>query len=71
MKNSMMKEKEINVKVNDIVSVQGNKGIVTEVIKGTDANGEQYTNVRVNFSGDLANYGQYQNGVFGLYTVIK
>ena len=71
MKNSLMKEKEINVKVNDIVSVQGNRGIVTEVIKGTDANGEQYTNVRVNFTGDLSKYGQYQNGIYGLYTVIK
>lgn len=65
MKNAFMKDKELNVKAGDKVSVLGNIGIVTEVIKKED-----WTGVRVHFGGDLANYGQYQDQVYGGYVVI-
>lgn len=75
-----MDHKELNVKVGDKVSVEGNKGIVTEVLKGFDTiwNGNKYekvensdyTSVRVHFTGDLANWGQYQDRVYGGYKVI-
>lgn len=80
MKNIYMEEKELNVKVGDTVSVQGNRGIVTEVLKGYDVewNGSEYvkvadsdyTNVRVHFTGELASWGQYQDGVYGGFAVI-
>ena len=80
MYNKMMNDKEINVKVGDRVSVMGNRGIVTEVIHGVDKewNGKEYavvpnsefTNVRVNFVGELARWGQYQGGTYGGYIVI-
>lgn len=80
MYNKFMQEKELNVQVGDIVSVQGNRGIVTEVFRGyeTEWNGAEYakiegtdyTNVKVHFTDELANWGQYQDGVYGLYTVI-
>ena len=66
MYNKFMKEKEINVKVGDRVAVQGNRGTVTEVIKVSDA----WTGVRVHFEDDLAEWGQYQDGVYGGYTVL-
>ena len=75
-----MAKKELNVKVGDKVSVQGNEGVVTEVFRGHDTewngkeyvkvDGSEYTNIRVHFSGELARCGQYQDGVYGLYTVI-
>lgn len=81
MKNIYMKERELNVKVGDLVAVQGNRGIVTEVLKGFDTewNGKEYvkiensdyTNVRVHFTDELAKWGQYQDGVYGGYTVIE
>ena len=81
MYNKFMEEKEINVKVGDKVSVQGNRGIVTEVITGMDKEwngkeyvdvpGSEYTYVRVHFDGELAKWGQYQDGVYGGYVVIK
>ena len=80
MYNKFMETKEINVKVGDKVSVQGNRGVVTEVFRTTDKewNGKEYidvpntesTAVRVHFDGELANWGQYQDGVYGGYTVI-
>lgn len=80
MYNRLMAEKEINVKVGDTVSVQGNRGVVTEVFRthDTEWNGKEYikvensetTSVRVHFSGDLAKWGQYQDGVYGGYTVL-
>lgn len=80
MYNKFMNDKEINVKVGDRVSVQGNRGVVIEVIKGRDIewNGTEYaevpntdyTNVRVHFEGELANWKQYQDGTYGGYTVI-
>ena len=81
MKNNMMKPRELNVKVGDKVSVQGNKGIVTEVLKAIDTEwkGKEYVevpgsesiSVRVHFSGELANYGQYQDGMYGGYVVVN
>lgn len=80
MYNRLMAEKEINVKVGDTVAVQGNRGTVTEVLKhfDTEWNGKEYakvegsegTYVRVHFTGELANWGQYQDGVYGGYTVL-
>ena len=81
MYNRLMQAKELNVKVGDKVSVQGNKGTVTEVIKTTDTewNGTEYvkvegsetTSIRVHFEGELARWGQYQDGVYGGYTVLS
>ena len=81
MYNKFMKNKEINVKVGDTVSVQGNIGTVTEVFHNTkkEWNGKEYvkvegsesTCVRVHFTGELANWGQYQDEVYGIYTVIE
>ena len=81
MKNIFMKEKELNVKVGDTVAVEGNKGTVTEVIRGCSQewNGTKYVNekdgdytmVRVHFTGDLASWGQYQDKVYGGFEVIE
>lgn len=65
MINSFMKAKELNVKVGDKVSVQGNAGTVTEVIRTDDR-----TSVRVHFDGYLAEYGQYQDQIYGGFVVI-
>ena len=80
MFNKYMQERELNVKVGDEVSVQGNAGIVTEVIKSikTNWNGNRYveiagtesTSVRVHFSGNLAGT-VFQDGVYGGYIVTK
>lgn len=83
MYNKFMSDKEINVKVGDRVYVHnGDYGTVTEVFHGhkTEWNGKEYvkipgtdyTNVRVMFDAntELAKYGQYQNGVYGGFTVI-
>lgn len=81
MKNIYMNEKELNVKVGDTVSVWGNRGTVIEVVKGFDtewngteyvkADGSDFTNVRVHFTGELANWGQYQDGEYGMFEVIE
>lgn len=81
MYNKLMDSKELNVKVGDKVSVQGNRGVVTEVIKGhhtewngseyVKVDGSEYTNVRVHFECELARWGQYQDGVYGGYVVIE
>lgn len=81
MYNRLMKEKELKVKVGDKVMVQGNPGIVTEVFHHTDTewNGKEYyevpgsesTSVRVHFTGELASWGQYQDGVYGGYIVTQ
>jgi len=81
MYNRLMAEKELNVKVGDQVAVQGNRGTVTEVFRGheTEWDGQEYvkvedseyTNIRVHFTGNLARWGQYQDGVYGGYTVIS
>jgi hypothetical protein len=80
MKNIYMEEKELNVKVGDRVCVQGNEGIVTEVFRGyskewngkeyVKAEGSDYTDVRVHFTGELARWGQYQDGVYGGFVVL-
>ena len=80
MYNKFMNEKEINVKVGDKVAVCGNLGVVTEVFKNIDQewNGKEYievegtesTNVRVHFEDETANFGQYQDGIFGGFTVL-
>lgn len=81
MYNRLMDEREINVKVGDEVSVQGNRGIVTEVLRhhDTEWNGKEYvkvkdsegTSIRVHFTGELAKWGQYQDAVYGGYTVLR
>lgn len=81
MYNKLMDAKELNVKVGDLVVVQGNKGIVTEVYHSvkTEWNGTEYveiegtesTSVKVHFTGELATWGQYQDGVYGGFTVIE
>lgn len=80
MFNKFLGERELNVKVGDLVVVQGNRGIVTDVYHGikTEWNGEKYveipgtesTTVRVHFEGELARWGQYQDGYYGGFTVI-
>lgn len=80
MFNKYMNDKELNVKVGDRVFVQGNRGIVTKVINGINKewNGKEYapvagtefTNVRVHFEGELAKWGQYQDGEYGCFEVI-
>lgn len=81
MYNRLMNEKELKVKVGDEVSVQGNRGIVTEVLRTveTEWNGKEYvkidgsdtTSVRVHFTGELASYGQYQDNVYGGFVVVR
>lgn len=66
MYNKFMNEREINVKVGNRVAVQGNRGTVTEVIRVSDV----WTGVRVHFEGEMAEFGQYQDGVYGGYTVL-
>jgi hypothetical protein len=84
MYNRLMSEKEINVKVGDRVSVQGYRGTVTDVHHGYDTkwNGTEYaivegsesTSVQVHFDESdnygIAQYGQYQDGWYGGYTII-
>ena len=80
MFNKYMDSKELNVKVGDRVSVQGNRGVVTKVIKGINKEwngkeyaavpGTEYTDVQVHFGGELARWGQYQDGVYGCFTVL-
>jgi len=80
MYNKFMNEKEINVKVGDKVAVFGNLGVVTEVFKNIDKewNGKEYvevegtesTSARVHFEDELANFGQYQDGIYGSFTVL-
>lgn len=80
MYNKFMDERELNIKVGDKVSVQGNEGYVTEVIKGykkewngkeyVKIEGTDYTSVKVHFTAELARWGQYQDGVYGGFVVI-
>lgn len=81
MYNKFMNEKELKVKVGDKVAVQGERGIVTEVFHNFDTewNGKEYvkvansesTAVRVHFEGELASWGQYQDGVYGGFAIIE
>lgn len=68
MLNTFLTDKEIIVKVGDRVAVQGYRGFVTEVIKTASS-----TNVRVHFdeSEAIAVYNQYQDKIFGGFTVIN
>lgn len=84
MFNRLMRDKELNVKVGDRVCVQGYKGTVIDVDHSVEKewNGEAYvdiagsesTTVQVHFDEEdnygIAEYGQYQNGWYGGYTVI-
>lgn len=75
-------ERELKVKVGDRVSVQGHRGIVTEVFHYVkkEWNGREYvpipgkegTDVKVHFGSDdeLSKWGQYQDGVYGGFVVI-
>ncbi len=60
--------KHLNVMAGDTVSVQGNRGIVTEVKHGKH-NGINYVNVKVSFVNELKNT-QYDNSWYGLFTVV-
>lgn len=81
MYNRFLGKRELEVKIGDAVSVQGNRGTVTEVIKGFDKewNGAEYvkkpgsdrTSVRVHFTGELAAWGQYQDEVYGGFRVVE
>ena len=81
MYNKFLAKNELEVKIGDTVSVMGNEGTVTEVIRGFEKewNGAEYvkkpgterTSVRVHFTGELAAWGQYQDGVYGGFRVIK
>ena len=85
MYNKFMKPSELNVTNGARVAVTGNAvakdfavngyyGTVTEVFKGIDAeNNEPYTNVRVIFDDneDIAIFGQYQNGVYGCFSILR
>lgn len=84
MFNKYMTDKEINVKVGDRVCVQGYRGTVTDVCHSIkqEWNGEAYvdiegtesTTVQVHFDEEnnynIAQYGQYQDGWYGGYTII-
>lgn len=74
MYNKFMKPSELNVTNGTRVAVNGYYGTVTEVFKGIDVeNNEPYTNVRVKFDDDepIAIFGQYQNGVYGCFAVLR
>lgn len=83
MYNKFMAEKEINVRIGDRVAVQGHKGTVIDVLKGhkiewngseyVKVDGSEYTNVKVHFddSDDLSQFGQYQDKVYGGYSIIE
>lgn len=81
MYNKFMNERELKVKVGDKVAVEGNRGYVTEVFHTfkTEWDGEKYvkiegsdsTSVRVHFEGSLASWGQYQDGVYGGFSIIE
>ena len=66
MYNKFLDAKELNVKIGDKVLVQGNKGIVTDVIQDADT-----TDVRVHFTNELAMYGQYQDKIYGIFKVVS
>ena len=65
MKKQFMEKKELNVKIGDTVVVQGNVGTVTEIYEDSEV-----LNVRVHFTDELANWGQYQDAVYGGFTVL-
>ena len=81
MKNTLMQEKELNVKTGDRVVIYGWKGTVTEVYHTIDEkwNGTEYeeipgsesTSVKVAFDAPEEIGYQYEGGVFGGYTVIR
>lgn len=81
MFNRFMSDDQLAVRVGDRVSVQGNEGTVIQVVRGVEKEwdgvqyaevpGTEFTNVRVHFDGDLANWGQYQDGEYGCFSVIK
>ena len=56
----------LRVKPGDVVLVQGNRGTVTERIETEDA-----ILVRVKFTGFLEEFGQYNNQIYGGFTVIE
>ncbi len=66
MKKIYMDEEALNVKVGDTVVVQGNVGTVTEIYEDAEV-----LNVRVHFVGELRNWGQYQDGMYGGFAVIE
>lgn len=70
-------QEQINVKVGDVVSIQGNRGKVIEVIRGKvkmkshPHYGKEYVDVRVHFDGYLSEFGQYQDQVYGLFYIVE
>lgn len=69
---SYANREQINVAVGDLVSIQGNEGIVTEVKHGKayHHNNKMYVDVRVSFTGELKDT-SYNNEWFGLFYVIR
>lgn len=68
MKNSMMNEKELNVKIGDRVAVSGYRGTVIDVYQD-----KEKTNVRVVFDKDssISTYGQYQGGWYSGFEIVE
>ena len=82
MYNKYLSQEDLNVKVGDKVKVTScHEGIVTEVFKGIEKEwdgssyigkpGTEWTQVRVHFNDELAEFGQYQDAVYGGFNVIK
>lgn len=65
MFNKFLDEKELNVKPGDIVSIQGNEGIVLKVYRVNES-----TDVKVHFTGPISIYKQYQDKIYGGFKVI-
>lgn len=62
---------QLNVKVGDTVSVQGNRGIVTEVAHGR-YDGKNYVDVRVRFNKECALADTfYDNEWYGGFVVVN
>ena len=58
-----------NIRIGAKVAINGERGTVTEIIKGLDG----YTYARLAFEGDLATWGQYNNKFYRTteLTVVK
>lgn len=81
MYNKFLSEKQLSVKKGDMVVICGYRAIVEAVYRGiekewngekyVDKAGTEYTSIKANFKGDLANWGQYQHRTYGKWTIIN
>jgi len=83
MYDKFLSDRDRAVEVGDRVAVMGYRGTVTSVFHGVDKQwdgceyvsvpGSEYTHVKVHFdeNQDIAEYGQYQDGTYGGFTVIE